>query len=218
RLLDALRDGLGLTGTKEGCGEGECGACSVILDGEVINSCLVPLQQVNGSRILTVEGLARDCGLDPIQEAFLECRGAQCGTCTPGMLTAARALPDAKPNPTREEIKEGIAGNLCRCTGYVKIFESIEKAARVRPAAESPRQTVAPPAVTSSSKSLADVLAILGERRGSVKVIAGGTDLMVPMNAHQLEGREFVNIWGLDELRGIADEGGQVRIGALTSY
>jgi len=131
RLLDVLREDLRLTGTKEGCGEGECGACSVILDGEVINSCLVPVCQVNGSTILTVEGLARDGRLDPLQQAFLECGGAQCGICTPGMLIAARALLDENANPTRDEIKEAIAGNLCRCTGYVKIIDAIEAAATV---------------------------------------------------------------------------------------
>jgi len=129
RLLDVLREDLRLTGTKEGCGEGECGACSVILDGEVINSCLVPVCQVNGSVILTVEGLARDGRLDPLQQAFLECGGAQCGICTPGMLIAARALLDENAHPTRDEIKEAIAGNLCRCTGYVRIIDAIEQAA-----------------------------------------------------------------------------------------
>ena len=128
RLLDVLREDLHLTGTKEGCGEGECGACSVILDGMVINSCLVPACQVDGSRILTVEGLARDGGLDPLQQAFLECGGAQCGICTPGMLIAARALLDENAQPTRDAIKEAIAGNLCRCTGYIKIFESVVRA------------------------------------------------------------------------------------------
>src|SRR5437867_8223636 len=128
RLLDVLREDLLLTGTKEGCGEGECGACSVIVDGEVINSCLVPVCQVNGSTILTVEGLARDGRLDPLQQAFLECGGAQCGICTPGMLIAARALLDENVRPTRDEIKEAIAGNLCRCTGYVKIIDAIEQA------------------------------------------------------------------------------------------
>jgi len=128
RLLDVLREALRLTGTKEGCGEGECGACSVIVDGEVINSCLVPVCQVNGSTILTVEGLARDGRLDPLQQAFLECGGAQCGICTPGMLIAARALLDENAHPTRDEIKEAIAGNLCRCTGYVKIIDAIEQA------------------------------------------------------------------------------------------
>ncbi len=129
RLLDVLREDLRLTGTKEGCGEGECGACSVIVAGEVVNSCLVPVCQVQGCQILTVEGLARDGRLDPLQEAFLECGGAQCGICTPGMLIAARALLEANSHPTREEIKEAIAGNLCRCTGYVKIIDAIERAA-----------------------------------------------------------------------------------------
>jgi carbon-monoxide dehydrogenase small subunit len=132
RLLDVLREDLRLTGTKEGCGEGECGACSVILDGEVINSCLVPVCQVQGSAVLTVEGLACDGRLDPLQQAFLECGGAQCGICTPGMLIAARALLDENARPSRDEIKEAIAGNLCRCTGYVKIIDAIEQAAMMK--------------------------------------------------------------------------------------
>ena len=129
RLLDVLREDLRLTGTKEGCGEGECGACSVIVDGEVINSCLVPVCQTQGAKILSVEGLAKDGRLDLLQQAFLECGGAQCGICTPGMLIAARALLDVNRQPTRDEIKEAIAGNLCRCTGYVKIIDAIEQAA-----------------------------------------------------------------------------------------
>ena len=132
RLLDALREDFHLTGTKEGCGEGECGACSVMIDGDVVNSCLVPMCQVSGSSIVTVEGLARDGRLDPIQQAFLECGGAQCGICTPGMLIAAQALLEQQPQPTREEIKEAIAGNLCRCTGYVRIIDAIEQAAARR--------------------------------------------------------------------------------------
>ena len=131
RLLDVLREDLKLTGTKEGCGEGECGACSVIIDGEVINSCLVPVCQVIGASVTTVEGLAHDGRLDPLQQAFLDCGGAQCGICTPGMLIAARALLDVNSNPTRDEVKEAIAGNLCRCTGYVKIIDAIEQAARM---------------------------------------------------------------------------------------
>src|ERR1700730_3846528 len=132
RLLDVLREDLRLTGSKEGCGEGECGACSVIVDGEVINSCLVPVCQVQDCSILTVEGLACDGRLGPLQQAFLECGGAQCGICTPGMLIAARGLLDEKPRPTRDEIKEAIAGNLCRCTGYVKIVDAIEYAAEMQ--------------------------------------------------------------------------------------
>ena len=129
RLLDVLREDLRLTGAKEGCGEGECGACSIIIDCEVINSCLVPVCQIQGSKITTVEGLAHDGRLDPLQQAFLECGGAQCGICTPGMLMAARALLDSNANPGRDQIKEAIAGNLCRCTGYVRIIDAIEQAA-----------------------------------------------------------------------------------------
>jgi carbon-monoxide dehydrogenase small subunit len=128
RALDVLREDLRLTGTKEGCGEGECGACSIIVDGEVINSCLVPICQLDGAQVVTIEGLARDGRLDSLQQAFLETGGAQCGICTPGMLIAARALLDLNVRPTRDEIKEGIAGNLCRCTGYVKIIDAIEQA------------------------------------------------------------------------------------------
>jgi carbon-monoxide dehydrogenase small subunit len=135
RLLDVLREELGLTGTKEGCGEGECGACSVILDGQVVDSCLVPISQVDGSTVRTVEGLARPAGsedrqLDDLQAAFLETGGAQCGICTPGMLMAARAYIDAGGGPNEGAIREAIAGNLCRCTGYTKIVEAIALAAR----------------------------------------------------------------------------------------
>jgi carbon-monoxide dehydrogenase small subunit len=133
RLLDVLREDLGLTGTKEGCGEGECGACSVILDGQVVDSCLVPICQVDGGFVRTVEGLAHGSGqtrrLDDLQAAFLETGGAQCGICTPGMLMAARAYLDAGGGPDEGAIREAIAGNLCRCTGYTKIVEAIELAA-----------------------------------------------------------------------------------------
>jgi carbon-monoxide dehydrogenase small subunit len=135
RLLDVLREDLGMTGTKEGCGEGECGACSVILDGQVVDACLVPISQVDGATVRTVEGLARrvgdaaDAHLDELQQAFLETGGAQCGICTPGMLMAARAYLDAGGGPDDESIREAIAGNLCRCTGYTKIIEAIAVAA-----------------------------------------------------------------------------------------
>ena len=132
RLLDVLREDLGLTGTKEGCGEGECGACSVLIDGEVVNSCLVPLCQVDGADILTVEGLAPKGGLDALQQAFLDAGGAQCGICTPGMLMAARAYLDKGGGTDHDAIREAIAGNLCRCTGYTKIVEAIALAAERR--------------------------------------------------------------------------------------
>jgi aerobic carbon-monoxide dehydrogenase small subunit len=129
RLLDALREDLGLTGTKEGCGEGECGACSVIVDGMVVDACLVPVCQVDGSDVLTVEGLAVGGQLDALQQAFLATGGAQCGICTPGMLMAAQAYLDDGGGPDEDEIREAIAGNLCRCTGYTKIIEAIAQAA-----------------------------------------------------------------------------------------
>jgi aerobic carbon-monoxide dehydrogenase small subunit len=128
RLLDVLRVELQLKGTKEGCGEGECGACSVLLNGELVNSCLVPVAQADGAEIETVEGLARDERLHPVQQAFLECGGAQCGMCTPGMLVATAHLIRNNPYPDLEAIREGLNGNLCRCTGYMRIFEAVERA------------------------------------------------------------------------------------------
>jgi carbon-monoxide dehydrogenase small subunit len=129
RLLDVLREDLHLTGTKEGCGEGECGSCSVRMNGELVNSCLVPVLQAEGATIETVEGLGRARELHPIQKAFLECGGAQCGICTPGMLMATAQLLAVNPNPTIGEIREGLAGNLCRCTGFKRIFDSVAAAA-----------------------------------------------------------------------------------------
>jgi aerobic carbon-monoxide dehydrogenase small subunit len=129
RLLDVLRENLQLTGTKEGCGEGECGSCSVRMNGELVNSCLVPVLQADNAAIETVEGLAPSGTLHPLQQAFLECGGAQCGICTPGMLMAAAHLLAQNPHPTLDEIREGLAGNLCRCTGFIRIFESVILAA-----------------------------------------------------------------------------------------
>ena len=129
RLLDVLRDQLGLTGTKEGCGEGECGACGVLLDGRVVNSCLVPAAQAQGAAVVTVEGLARDGELSPVQSAFLTHNAAQCGFCTPGMLVAATDLLSRCAHPGEPEVRAGLAGNLCRCTGYVKIVDAVREAA-----------------------------------------------------------------------------------------
>ncbi|HEV3206662.1 MAG TPA: (2Fe-2S)-binding protein [Terriglobales bacterium] len=132
RLLDVLRHELSLTGAKEGCGEGECGSCSVLMDGELVNSCLVPVLQARGANIVTIEGLAVGAHLDVLQEAFLQYGGAQCGICTPGMILAASHLLHKKPEPTMEDIREGLSGNLCRCTGYMQIFEAVAEAARRR--------------------------------------------------------------------------------------
>lgn len=130
RLLDVLRDEAGLTGVKEGCGEGECGACCVELDGALVNSCLIPALHAEGSKIRTIEGVANGDELHDVQQAFITCGGAQCGICTPGMVLAAVNLLERRPNPTEDEIREGLAGNLCRCTGYTKIFESVVAACR----------------------------------------------------------------------------------------
>ena len=129
RLLDAIR-ATGLTGTKEGCGEGECGACGVLLDGALVNSCLTPLAHADGAAITTIEGVATGQMLHEVQEAFLECGGAQCGICTPGMVLAAVELLSRTPEPTEEDVRVALAGNLCRCTGYMRIFESVLEAAK----------------------------------------------------------------------------------------
>src|SRR6266566_2516906 len=128
RLLDVLREQLHLTGTKEGCGEGECGACSVLVDGQIVNSCLVPVAQVEGASIKTIEGVANGEQLHAVQQAFIDCGGAQCGICTPGMVMAAVDLLERNPHPDEAEIRNGLAGNLCRCTGYMKIFDSVVRA------------------------------------------------------------------------------------------
>ena len=141
RLLDVLREGLGLTGTKEGCGEGECGACSVLVDGALVNSCLVPVLHAEGRAITTIEGVAPEAGLHPVQEAFVTGGGAQCGICTPGMVLAAVALLERHPQPTEEQVREGLAGNLCRCTGYTKIFTAVQEAARLRAGSAAGRTT-----------------------------------------------------------------------------
>src|SRR5260370_7258219 len=123
RLLDVLRNELGMTGTKEGCGEGECGSCSVLLDGMLVNSCLVPVAQANGANIITIEGISTHVLMKPLQEAFLECGGAQCGICTPGMILAAVHLLKKKPEPALADIREGLPGNLCPWTGSARIFQ-----------------------------------------------------------------------------------------------
>jgi carbon-monoxide dehydrogenase small subunit len=128
-LLQVLRDKLELTGTKEGCGMGECGACTVLLDGKTVNSCIFPALEIEGRSVLTIEGLSdAKGGLHPIQKAFIEHGAVQCGFCTPGMVLSAKALLDENPKPTEEEIRNGIAGNLCRCTGYLQIIEAIKAA------------------------------------------------------------------------------------------
>jgi carbon-monoxide dehydrogenase small subunit len=138
RLLDVLREELQLTGTKEGCGEGECGACSVLINGELANSCLVPVIQAEEANITTIEGIATGDQLHAVQQAFIDCGGAQCGICTPGMVLAAVNLLERCPNPSEADIRAGLAGNLCRCTGYMKIFESVLQAVQKRGTGKRP--------------------------------------------------------------------------------
>lgn len=132
RMLDVLRNDLGLTGTKEGCGEGECGSCSVLMNGRVVNSCLIPILQVQDAYLTTIEGIQKDTRLSEIQSAFLECGGAQCGICTPGMILSVDYLLSRNPTPSLDEIREALAGNLCRCTGYMQIFDAVQRAVRLR--------------------------------------------------------------------------------------
>ena len=130
RLLDVIRQELDLTGTKEGCGEGECGACSVFLNGKLVNSCLVPALQVDGGKLITIEGISRDSRWQRLQQSFVMHGGAQCGICTPGMILAAVNLLERIPNPLEADIRQSLAGNLCRCTGYVKILDAVTQAAK----------------------------------------------------------------------------------------
>ena len=130
-LLDVIREDLGLIGTKEGCGEGECGACTVLMDGLAVNACLILAAEANGKHIITIEGLADGEELHPIQQAFVDIGGMQCGFCTPGMILSAKVLLDRNQNPTDEEIKKGLEGNFCRCTGYTKIIQSVKAAAQM---------------------------------------------------------------------------------------
>lgn len=139
RLLDVLREDIGLTGVKEGCGEGECGACTVLINGKPVNSCLVLAPEADGAEITTIEGLARDNGLHPLQQAFLDAGAVQCGFCTPGMVLSAKALLDVNPNPDSEEVRVAVSGNLCRCTGYTKIFDAVNLAAERLSAGEAPK-------------------------------------------------------------------------------
>ena len=238
RLLDVLRVDLGLTGTKEGCGEGECGACSVLLDGVLVNACLVPLAQVDGRDVLTVEGLAADGRLDPLQQAFLELGGTQCGFCAPAMLLAARAFLATGHAATEPAIREAIAGNLCRCTGYTKIIQAIAAAGTgpwtVAAGADASAVTVAwpaprPPAAVIEAadraaprvvrpSSLYDALARLAADP-ELRPIAGGTDVMVELAAGVASpSRPLLDIWDLDELRLIDVEHDELILGALTTY
>ncbi len=225
RLLDVLREDLGLTGTKEGCGEGECGACAVHIDGVLLNACQVPVYQAHGHSILTVEGLGTPEAPDPLQAAFVEKGAVQCGFCTPGLLMASRALLAARPAPTEAEIRAGLAGNLCRCTGYGRVVEAVQSAAG-KPApdvADSSALDVGPPMPSPHDavrvimpNSLTEALAVLAGE--SCTIMAGGTDLMAAFHAGMPLPAKVLDISRVRELSGIDMTPRGVSLGAAVSY
>ncbi len=237
RLLDILREDLELTGTKEGCGEGECGACAVLLDGQLVNACLVPALQLDGSEVLTIEGLGTSDRPDPVQQAFLEEGAVQCGFCIPGMVMASRALLDRDPRPSRAEIRRALAGNLCRCTGYERIFRAVERAAGAAGAARGRQPT---PGVCAGSlptnpgasrgrepagdvavhrpSDLAGALALLRDGGEGITVVAGATDLLAEIKLGRPAPRAVLDLTRLPDLAGIMRGAGGLTIGAATTF
>ena len=218
RLLDLLREDLRLTGAKEGCGKGECGACTVVLDGQPVDSCLMMAYQADGAVVETIEGLARGERLHPLQEAFIEKGGVQCGICIPGMVLAAKALLDRKARPGYEDIRQGLAGNLCRCTGYTKIFEAVSAAA-YGTAASPPRPAI-PPAAPGyyRPRSLEEALEILAQRPGEARPVAGGTDILVKAKDGVVSRESLFDLGAVPELRGIEERGDHLWIGAASTH
>ncbi|HEY7510990.1 MAG TPA: FAD binding domain-containing protein [Vicinamibacteria bacterium] len=218
RLLDVLREDLRLTGAKEGCGKGECGACTVLLDGQPVDSCLVMACQADGAALETIEGLGEGGRLDPVQDAFVEEGGVQCGICIPGMVLAARALLDRDPRPDEDAIREGLAGNLCRCTGYVKIFAAVTRAAQAgarRPAA--PGSPGASPA-SHRPRSLEAALELLAMHGGERRPLAGGTDVLVRARDGLVDRAALLDLTAVPELKGIEERGDHLWIGAAATH
>jgi len=228
RLLDVLREDLGLTGAKEGCGEGECGACAVHVDGHLMNACQMPVYQAHGRRVVTIEGLGTRDDPDPVQTAFVATGGVQCGFCTPGLIMASRALLDVIPTPTDEEIRVGLAGNLCRCTGYGRVVEAVASAAcaetpaagsgNASPTDELPVPSSTDDAVVHVPRSLDAALATLADAAGDVTVVAGATDLSVLMHLGLARPRIVLDVTRPPELRGVSLRDGRIEIGAATTY
>jgi xanthine dehydrogenase small subunit len=218
RLLDVVRDDLRLTGAKEGCGKGECGSCTVIVDGRAVDSCLMLAYQADGSSVETIEGLSEHGVLHPLQDAFVEEGGSQCGICIPGILMAGKALLDRQPNPSPEAIRQGLAGNLCRCTGYTKIFKSVARAAGRMPPAPRPAPTE--PAAPSyfRPRTLEEALEIMFQRAGEVRPIAGGTDLLVQARDGTVDRALLFDLSLVPELKGIEERPDHVRIGAAVTH
>jgi carbon-monoxide dehydrogenase small subunit/xanthine dehydrogenase small subunit len=226
-LLGILRDELGLKGSKEGCGEGECGACSVIMNGRLVNACLVPAVQASGSEILTIEGLGTSDDMDMLQKAFVTEGAVQCGFCTPGMILASRALLEENPSPSKEEIKIALSGNICRCTGYEKIYAAINKAVadgycstfKARSnlcSASTPVRTDGKESVCFAPASLSDVLKILDENHG-ISLIAGTTDVIPDLKNGKFQYEKILDISRVPELKGIKISNGTIVIGSCTT-
>lgn len=218
RLLDVLRDDLRLTGAKEGCGKGECGACTVILDGKAVDACLTMAYQADGAVVETIEGLADGDSLHPLQDAFIDKGGVQCGICIPGMILAAKACLERRPDASFDDIRQGLAGNLCRCTGYVKIFEAVAQAARVP--AQARRAGPTPPAAPTYYRphTLEAALEILAQRPGDVRPLAGGTDILVKAKDGLASRAALFDVTAVEELKGIEERAGQVWIGAAATH
>ena len=218
RLLDVLREDLRLTGAKEGCGKGECGACTVLVDGQAADSCLMMACQADGAVLETIEGLADGEKLHALQDAFIHEGGVQCGICIPGMVLAGKALLDHDADPDLEAIRQGLAGNLCRCTGYAKIFAAVARArgARSRHAPAAP-----PPAASPAShrpRTLEAALELLSMNAGEVRPLAGGTDILVRARDGLQDRAALLDVTAVPELKGIEERLGELWIGAATTH
>ena len=218
RLLDVLREDLRLTGAKEGCGKGECGSCTVIVDGRPIVSCLMMAYQADGTVVETIESLAQSGALHPLQDAFIEAGGVQCGICIPGMVMAGKALLDRNPRPGLDDVREGLAGNLCRCTGYKKIFEAVSRAAgrTVETTKAYPPEPAAPSYFRP--RSLEEALEILIQRGGEVRPLAGGTDALVEAKDGKRDRDTLFDLTVVPELSGIEESDDHIRIGATATH
>lgn len=229
RLLDLLRDKMALTGCKEGCGEGECGVCSIIMDGRLVNACMVPAIQAAGSTLLTIEGLGAGGAPDALQQAFIDEGAVQCGFCTPGMVLASRVLLQDKPAPTLHETRVALSGNLCRCTGYARIYAAVDRAVKN---GYAPRWEAEEPAPAASGfapqfspeerdkffrpASLAEALEIL-QKHPDILILSGNTDIGPDMKSGKLAPKKSMDIFSLPELKAIELDGDNIRIGGAVS-
>ena len=217
RLLDLLRDDLRLTGAKEGCGKGECGACTVLVDGRAVDSCLMLAYQADGARVETIEGLAAEGSLHVLQQAFIDEGGVQCGICIPGMVLAAKALLDREPAAGPEDIRHALAGNLCRCTGYSKIVAAVAQAAAASRRAPEPAPS-APQDRSFRPRRLEDALELLAQRAHEARPLAGGTDILVEAKDGRVARGALLDVSAVEEMRGIEERGGALWIGAAATH